>query len=413
MLDGGARSDVHMLRAARSYFLFLVLRVRGFLRGGNDRPGPSMQKHYEQSLQNDIERIRSKVTHMGVLAERALRDALQALKERSPQVAYSVILRDQRIDELEREIDGLCLEFLVRQQPVAGTLRFVYAAIRINLEIERVGDYAESIARQVLNLESVEAKLPFDRLDEIAEVAIPMVQQAVRAFVEQDCAAARSLMAGEETADILRHKINAELVEQHKDGRIPLEALAPLMMITNRLERVADQAKNICQEVLYMCTGEYSKHKASDVYRVLFVDRFNACRSQMAEAAGNALGQPKFVFASAGLEPTRIDETTTAFLKRKGIDISHHRSRSIEEVAPLDQYQAIVALAEEARKVFPPPPRKVVCIDWSIQDPSKVRGTADEVWAAYEDTFQYLQCHIQSLVDAILRDEAGGELMPA
>jgi phosphate transport system protein len=367
-----------------------------------------MQTHYEQSLQRDIDRIRSKVTEMGVLADRALRQALQALRERSAQVAYSVILRDQRIDELEKEVDRLCLDFLVRQQPVAGTLRFVYAAIRINLEIERVGDYAESIARQALALEPVEADLPIDRLAEIADVAIPMVQQAVRAFVERDCEGARKLMASEEAADVLRHKINAELVQMRELEQIPLDALAPLMMIANRLERVADQAKNICQEVVYMCTGEYTKHTGGDLYRVLFVDRFNACRSHMAEAAGNSLGQSKFLFTSAGLEPTRIDETTAAFLKEKGIDISHHTSRSIEQVLPLDQYQAIVALAEEARKIFPPPPRKLVCIDWSIQDPSKVLGTAEEVWAAYEHTFQYLKCHIQSLVDAILGDEASG-----
>jgi len=367
-----------------------------------------MQTHYEKTLQNDIDRIRAKVTEMGVLAERALRQALQALKERSAQVAYAVILRDQRIDELEKEIDRLCLDFLVRQQPVAGTLRFVYAAIRINLEIERVGDYAESIARQALALESIEADLPVERIAEIADVAIPMVQQAVRTFVDRDCEGARKLMASEEAADVLRHKINAELVQQRHHHEIPLDALAPLMMITNRFERVADQAKNICQEVVYMCTGEYTKHKDSDLYRVLFVDRFNACRSPMAEAAGSALGQPKFVFTSAGLEPTRIDETTAAFLKKKGIDISHQRSRSLEEVPPLDEYQAIVALAEEARRIFPPPPRKVVCIDWSIRDPSQVRGTAEEVWAAYEDTFRYLKSHIQSLVDAILGDEASG-----
>src|SRR6185369_12974081 len=91
-----------------------------------------------------------KVSEMGGLAEQALRDCLSALRNRNRQLAYTVILRDSRIDELEKEVDRLCLEFLVRQQPVAGPLRFAYSTIRINLELERVGDYAESIARQVL-----------------------------------------------------------------------------------------------------------------------------------------------------------------------------------------------------------------------------------------------------------------------
>lgn len=112
-----------------------------------------MQTHYEETLQRDIDRIRRKLTEMGALAQRALKHCVQALLERNRQLAYSVILRDQRIDELEKEIDRLCLEFIVRQQPVAGTLRFAYSTIKINLELERVGDYAESMARQVIILD--------------------------------------------------------------------------------------------------------------------------------------------------------------------------------------------------------------------------------------------------------------------
>ena len=99
-----------------------------------------MATHLEESLQQDIDRIRRKVTSMAELGERALKDCVRALLERNRQLAYSIIFRDQRIDELEQEIDRLCLEFLVRQQPVAGHLRFAYATIKINLELERVGD---------------------------------------------------------------------------------------------------------------------------------------------------------------------------------------------------------------------------------------------------------------------------------
>src|SRR5216110_1416626 len=96
--------------------------------------------------------IRGKILAMAQLADRALRDSVQALVEKNLTVAYSVILRDQYIDELEKELDRLCLEFLVRQQPVAGTLRFAYATIKINADLERVGDYAESMARNFLQI---------------------------------------------------------------------------------------------------------------------------------------------------------------------------------------------------------------------------------------------------------------------
>src|SRR5207248_4712515 len=145
-----------------------------------------MSMHLEESLQRDIDRIRGKVFEMSGLCERVLEDCLSALKERNRQLAYSVILRDRRIDKLEKELDRLCLEFLVRQQPVAGPLRFAYSTIRINLELERIGDYAESIARQVLKLIPLTLDVPLERFVQIAELAIPMLRDSVRAFVDQN-----------------------------------------------------------------------------------------------------------------------------------------------------------------------------------------------------------------------------------
>ena len=145
-----------------------------------------MATHFEQSLQRDIDRIRTKVSEMAALGEHALRDCLKALNEKNRVLAFSVILRDQHIDELEKEVDRLCLEFIVRQQPVAGPLRMAYATIRINLELERVGDYAESIARQILKVSAVHDKLPLASFKDLANVSIPMLRNSVKAFIAQD-----------------------------------------------------------------------------------------------------------------------------------------------------------------------------------------------------------------------------------
>jgi phosphate transport system protein len=364
-----------------------------------------MPTHFEESLQRDIDRIRAKVTEMAGLGERALRDCLKALQERNRQLAYSVILRDQKIDELEKEVDRLCLEFLVRQQPVAGPLRFAYATIRINLELERVGDYAEGIARQILKLTSMDLQIPTEGFEEIANLSVPMLHDSVRAFVTQDAELARKTIVTEELVDALKSRLNARLVHLRQENKIPFEALNALMMIVRHFERVSDQARNICLETLYMCTGEYTRHKGAEITRLLFVDEHNACRSQMAEAIGNSLNQPQFLFSSAGLEPRPLDPLTISFLKDKGLDISRHASKSVEQVPNLDHYQIIVALAREARKVFPAPPNKTICLDWSVEDPSAVKGTPAEVRAAYEATYQILHAHVQDLVEAILGDK--------
>jgi len=362
-----------------------------------------MATHYEESLQRDLDRIRGKVAEMANLAEGALEACLRALAGRDRQLAYSVILRDQRIDALEKEIDRLCLEFIVRQQPVARHLRFAYVTIKINQEVERIGDYAESIARQVLKLSNIECAVPLPRFQQIAGMSIPMLREAVKAYLTENAELAAKVAETEEEVDGLKSVINAELIQLRQENKIPLEALNPLMTIARRFERVSDQAKNICEETIYLATGEYQKHVGGDTWRVLFVDEHNACRSQMAEGIGNALNQPKFVFASAGLDPKPVDPTTISFLKEKGVDISRAQSHRVESVPNLESFQIVIALAPEAKWAFPVK-TKTVCLDWSVPDPSKVQGTAAEVKQAYERTYQHLQAHINDLVEGILSD---------
>jgi len=368
-----------------------------------------MSSHFEQSLQQDIKLIRKKIMEMAGLAETALKTCVKALVEGNRQLAYSIILRDQYIDEMEKEIDRLCLEFLVRQQPAGAHLRFAYATIKINLELERIGDYAESIARQVLKLSSLKPAPSYEKYVAIANLSIPMLQQAVQAFVDQQPDLARSTMAIEEEVDLLRNGINAAIMQQHQLGKIPIEAVTPLLTVARRFERVSDQAKNICEEVLYMCTGEYAKHKGTEVLRVLFVDIRNACRSQMAEAIANSLGKSEFVFSSAGIDPHPLDPETVKFLAAKGLDISHHHSKSVSQIPNFDHYQVIVALAHEAQRVFQPPPTKTVGLDWNVKDPSFIEGTPEEIRAAYEETFQYINTHIRDLVEAILGEQLNGK----
>jgi phosphate transport system protein len=362
-----------------------------------------MPSHLEESLQRGIDLIRSKVIEMGGQVERALQASLTALMEGNRQIAYSVILRDQQIDELENELDRLCLEFLVRQQPVAGHLRFVYAAIKINNELERIGDYAESIARQYLAISSLDIRPLLDKFQAIADRAIPMLHDAIKSFVDQNPELARKTLEMEGTVDQIRDAIHSELVNKRQEKKFPLGALAPLMIMASRFERVADQACNICEEVLYMCTGESIRHKGTEVFRIVFVDQHGSCLSQMAEGIGNNLGLAKFLFASAGVEPGPLDPRTVRFMADKGIDISRQTSKGVLQIPNLEHYQVIVALSKGAEEVLPPPPTKTVGLSWKIDDPSKIPG--DEARASFEKAFEFLDVHIRDVVQAVLGDE--------
>ncbi|MDA0322500.1 MAG: phosphate signaling complex protein PhoU [Verrucomicrobia bacterium] len=356
--------------------------------------------HLEESLQQDIDGIRRKVRRMAKLAERALRDARKALFESDGHMAYAVILQDKQIDELEKEVDRLCLEFLIRQQPAAGHLRFAYAVIKINQELERIGDYAESIARECLVINSLKIDFNYAVLIELSDCAISMLHRSMDAFLSQDEDLALAAIKDNETAKAQRDTLLELLIDLRLEGAIPLEALAPLITVVRRFERVANQATNMCEDTVYMCTGKNMKHMGRESFRVLFVDDSNSSASQMAEAIGNAGRHANFVFSSAGTDPIRLDENTVRFLETRGMDISSNITKSIGHVPNLDHYQVIIALSKGAAAVFPPPPTQTVNIEWKL--PSQGDDGDDRL----EKIFDYLSEQILHLVGALQGEEA-------
>jgi phosphate transport system protein len=360
-----------------------------------------MTRHLEEALQEDLEEIRRKIAEMGELVEASVRGSIRAVQKRDRQAAYGAILRDSYIDDAEKQIDKLCLRFLVRHQPAASLLRFVYASIRINLELERVGDYAEAIAREALRLSQIDAPLPLERLRQIADLAEPMLHDAIRSFVEQDADLASRTIEGDEAVDLLRDKLTGDVTREFREGKLPFEALYPLIMVIRRLERVSDQARNISMETLYLCTGEIVKHQSSATLDVLFVDERSSCRSLMAEFIGTSLGESGFVFSSAGLDPLPIVQATSSFMASKGFDISRAVPKALTDVQSLEHKDVIILLAPEAKRAFPRRPRKAVLLEWPIEDPSLVTGSDAEVRAAYEKAFTFIASHIRDLVSAV------------
>ena len=276
-------------------------------------------------------------------------------------------------------------------------MRFVYATIKINLELERIGDYAESIARRGLVVNSLNLDLDYSDFVAISETSISMLKSSIQAFLKQDADLAKRTMLAQREANRVRDKINDDLFQLRADKKIPITALTPLQTIARRLERVADQSKNICEETLYMCTGQYMKHIGKEVFRVLFVDDDNASASQIAEAVGNALDQPRLVFTSAGIAAKSITSETADFLKSKGHDISNNISKSVDNIPNLDHYQVIVALSDLGTNAFPAPPTKSISIVWEL----------GQAAASMEETYTFLNQNIEDLVQAILGQSEG------
>ena len=370
-----------------------------------------MQSHLEENMQQDIDLIRSKVVEMGGLAEKALETCLGAIKQNDRQLAYAVILRDRHIDELEDTLESLCQKFLIKHLPVASQMRFVYSVIKINTELERVGDYAKAIARRFLTVSDLDTQGSHPKLINIANLAIPFLRNALQAFTERDAELAKATREREKerAIDNMRYEIHSDLIQLHINGELPSEALVPLVTIVGFLERVANQASNICEEVLYMCTGEDLRHDYHQVLRVLCVAEHDACRGQMAVGIGNGLEPKRILFSSAGVASQPLDPKTAELMAEKGIDISGQTSKYLSQILDLKDYAIIVSLCEEAERGLPSLPSRPVRINWKVQDPSRIEGTEEEIHAAYQKTFQFLDTHLRELVQAILGDDVEKE----
>jgi phosphate transport system protein len=353
-----------------------------------------MSTHLEETLQRDLERIHSLLSSMGRLGVRNLQDGLTALRTRNRMLAQIIILRDQRMDAMEQENDRLCLEFILRHQPVAGHLRFVYTAQQVNFELERVGDYAESIARQILRLLEMQTAIPAGLFTEIAEVSIAMLRDAVIAFVTRDAALAEVTAQIEEKVDTLRTQLSSQLVHMLEAKQIPVEALTPLMTIARRFERVSDQAKSICQETIYICTGEYVRHHGSQLFRVLFVDDHGGF-AQMAELLGKSLNRVEFSFASASVDPALTDPAVAQQAGALGFDPLPERPKRLQDVADVLQYQVLIALTPAAKAALPGPLRKSVHFEW----PTPAGAPTSE------PIRRFLAGQVSELVDTILGED--------
>jgi phosphate transport system protein len=344
--------------------------------------------------------LRKRLRKMADLVLKALEDAVSALEKRDRRLAYAVVLADNRIDVLEGHIDRLGQEFLVRHMPVAGQLRFVISLVKVNSELERIGDYAETIARRAVAL-STATELPAQEgLVEMARVSFGMLREAIDAFLGSDADRAGKVLDSDREVNE-RNKVLFHELSHPRSGEQDLTTRFVLLGVLNRIERVADRACNVAEETIYVARGEVLRHLPRHDFRVLFLCNQNACRSQMAEAIARAEAPAHVIFTSAGTDPGTLDPSAVRFMAAKGFDISRQRPKGLADVGSLDDYHVVVTLSIEAKEALPPLPYRAVALNWEIPDPSKATGKPEEIEAGYEAVFEELRTKIVELLESL------------
>ena len=200
------------------------------------------------------------ILKMGAAVEQSIIRSVKALEKMDTQMANEIISSDDAIDKTELEVDDLCLELLATQQPMAVDLRFITTGMRIGTDLERVGDLAVDIAERVLDLSAQPPIKSFPDIPKMAELAEKMVHRALDAFVKRDADLARTLWKDEDEADRYRDQVHDELIDLMKKEPEASPRIIPLILISRHLERIADHATNIAEDVIYMVEGKVVKH---------------------------------------------------------------------------------------------------------------------------------------------------------
>lgn len=219
--------------------------------------------HMERHFQRELESLKTTLIKMGSAAEENVIQALRAVTERDMELARNVIEMDQRVDDLEVEIDHAIIDLLALQQPVASDLRFIIAAQKINNDLERIGDHAVNIAQSTSRFAAAPG---VDMLDipEMAELAKKMLRDALDCFVRLDPVHARAILDSDDRIDELDRNMGNKVTQLIKTNQRTLECGMELIQVSRNLERIADLATNIAEEVIFQAQARIVKHHADE-----------------------------------------------------------------------------------------------------------------------------------------------------
>lgn len=219
-----------------------------------------MSKH----LQRDVEALKKQLTDIGAMVEDATNKAILALVDRRTELAKEVMHGDNQIDQKEVQIEEECLKILALHQPVAGDLRFIIVVLKVNNDLERMGDLSVNIAERAAYLSTHEQLLVDLDFPQMAEMVRVMVRESLNSLINRDTQLARLVLTKDDQIDDLNRGMFVALQELMRKDPGTVERAVHLLSASRHLERIADLATNIAQDVVFMVEGELIRHRVED-----------------------------------------------------------------------------------------------------------------------------------------------------
>lgn len=357
---------------------------------------------YEERLASDRTEIRTRVVGVGRQVCAAVNEAVDALLARDRARSAAVVLGDLPINREVRAIDKLCHAFVARHLPSAGHLRFVSSVLQVNIALERIGDYAVTIAREAVQLMAVPEGQIAEDLKKLRDEATAILGQAIRAIDQQDAELARATKPRTKDVEQLYARTFRRLTRE--GGELPLADAFALLMVFSRLERVSDQAKNLCEETLFALTGETKPPKR---YKILFVDARDTLIGPLAVALARKAFPESGEYSSAGFQAgDALAPELEAVAESLSLDISGLAPKPLRaDRETLEQYHVVVCLTQDASRHIPEIPYATVLLEWDLprlSDPG-VGATLD---ARLREIVKRLGAEIRDLMVTMRGEEA-------
>ena len=218
----------------------------------------------ETHFQKELEALKENLLKMAAVVEEAIRNSVQSLVKRDSDLARKAFEVEDRINKMELAIDDMCLKLLALRQPMATDLRFITSAMKITTDLERMGDQAVNISERALSLNQEPQIKPYIDIPRMAEIAQSMVKDVLDAFVNRDPKLARSVCARDDVVDGLNDQVVRELTTYMVSDPKTIPRSVHLMIVARCLERIADHATNIAEDVIFMVDALVIKHHADE-----------------------------------------------------------------------------------------------------------------------------------------------------
>jgi len=216
-----------------------------------------MRIKFEEQLAN----LNNTLIAMGGVVEQSIADAVKALVEQDVELAKKVMAADNEIDQMEKEIESMCLKLILRQQPVAGDLRLVSSVLKIITDLERIGDQAADISEISIFLAGTQYIRNLEHIQSMATSTMMMVAKSIEAFVKKDLTLAREVIAHDDKVDDLFGRVKKDLIEMIKENAGDGDQAIDILMIAKYFERIADHATNVAEWVVFTITGTHKDSK--------------------------------------------------------------------------------------------------------------------------------------------------------